>query len=175
MSTTSTATALVAHNHIPGNEVELLNHVCVLVLIRGDDTLFHAASIQDIVEICIWLEQTHPKSVLWYSAVEWVILFQSTEEMWVAVHGVIKAMASCKEPIWLRMSPPSATHVRAFMATRNGELSDTQPPTPNRGKNLHHPLMTPTWMGGPHINFRQTLGILVMLCYGSSWRTSAWR
>ena len=64
-------TTLVAHDHIPGDEVELPNCMCVLVLTRGDGTPFDAASIQeeDIVEICIWLEQTHPEGVLQYSAV----------------------------------------------------------------------------------------------------------
>ena len=68
MSTTSTVTTLVAHNCIPGDEVELLNHTCVLVLTRGDGTPFNATSIleEDIIEICIWLEQTHPKGVFQY-------------------------------------------------------------------------------------------------------------
>ena len=97
---------------------------------------------RDIVEIYIQLGQIHPKGLPWYSVVEWVILFQPTEEMPVMVHGVIKAMAFCEEPIQLRMSP-SATHVKAFMAARGGEPSGTQPPIPNEGRNLCHPLMIP--------------------------------
>ena len=132
MSTTSISTALAAHHCIPGDEVELLNCVCVLVLTRGDGTLFTAASIQEEdIMICIELEQTHPKGVLQYSAVELVILFHSMDEMLVMVHGVIKAMAFHDEPITLAMSAPSGAHVRAFMATRDGEPSGTQPPTPN--------------------------------------------
>ena len=63
MSTTSTATTLAACNHIPGNEVELLNYMCVLVLTSGDNTPFDAASIQEenTIEICIQLGQTRPK------------------------------------------------------------------------------------------------------------------
>ena len=66
MSTTSTATALAACSHIPGNEVELLNHMCVLVLIRSNGTPFDAASVQeeDILELCTELGQTHYKGVL---------------------------------------------------------------------------------------------------------------
>ena len=167
-------TALVAHDCIPGDEVELLNHMCVLVLTRGDGTPSNATSVQDedITEICIQLGETHTKCVIQYSAVESVILFHSTDEMLVTTHGVFKAMALCKEPIMFRMSPPSATHVRASMAVRDGEPSDIQHPTPDRGRNLCHPLMTPTQVGGPHINYRQTLG---MPSYGSSWRTSAER
>ena len=108
MSTTSTATALAAHDCIPGDEVELLNCMCVLVLTRGDGTLFDAASIQqeDVIEICVQLEQTHPKGVLQYSAVELVILFHPMDEMLVAVCGVIKATALHEEPIRLTTSPP---------------------------------------------------------------------
>ena len=132
MSTTSRASTLVACDSIPGDEVELLNCMCVLVLTWGDGTPFDAASMQeDIIEICIQLGQTHPEGVLLYSAVEWVILFHSTDEMLVTACGVIKAMALYEEPIRLRMSPPSATHVRAFMAARNGEPLGAQPPTPD--------------------------------------------
>ena len=116
MSTTSTVTASVACYHIPGDEVELLNHMCVLVLTWGDGTPFNGTSIQeeDIIEICIQLGQTHPKGVLWHSVVELVILFHSTDEMLVKADGVIKAMALHEEPIRLRMSPPSTAHVRAL-------------------------------------------------------------
>ena len=86
----------------------------------------------DIIEIYIWLGQTHSKGVLWYSVVELVMLFQSAEEMLVMAQGFVKAMAFHKEPIRLRMSPPSAAHVWAFMSARHGEPSCTQPPTPNR-------------------------------------------
>ena len=60
MSTTSTATTLMACDCIPGDEVELLNCMCVLVLTRADCTPFDIASIQekDIVELCIELGQT---------------------------------------------------------------------------------------------------------------------
>ena len=175
MATTSTATTSAAHNCIPGDEVELLNHICVLVLTRGDGTPFDTTSIQeeDIIEICIQLEQTHPKGVLQYSAAQLVILFQSVEEMLVMAHGVIKAMAFHEEPITLRTSTPSAAHMWAFMAARDEEPSGTQSLTPDRGMSLHHPLMTATWVGGPHINYRQTLGTLQMPSCGSSWRISA--
>ena len=75
MSTTSTVTASVAQDQIPNDEVDLLNHMCILVLTRGDGTLSDAASIQeeDIVEICIQLGHTQPESVLCYSVVKSVM------------------------------------------------------------------------------------------------------
>ena len=150
MSTTSSVTSLAACNCIPGNEIELLNHICVLVLSRGNSPPFDATSIQEqnIIEICIWLGQTHPKGVLWYSVVESVILLQSVEEMLVVAHGVFKAMALHEELIRLRTSPPSATHVRAFMAARDEELSDAQPSTCDRGEK---PLPSPN---DPHLGGR---------------------
>ena len=61
--------------------------MCVLVLTRGNGTLFDAASIQkdDIREICVQLGHTHPKGVLWYSAVKLIVLFHSTEELLAVV------------------------------------------------------------------------------------------
>ena len=81
MSTTSTVTTAVAHDHIPGDKVELLHHICVLVLTRGDGTPFDVASIQeeDIIELCIELGHTHPKGVLCYSVTESLVLFHSMD------------------------------------------------------------------------------------------------
>ena len=106
MSTTSTVTTSVACNCIPGDEVELLNCMCVLVLTRGDGTPFNVASIQeDTVELFIELGQIHTKGVLWYSVTELVVLFHSTDEMLVAACGVIKATVLHENPIRICMSP----------------------------------------------------------------------
>ena len=109
----------------------------ILVLTRGNSTPFDAASIQeeDIIEICVWLEHTHPKGVLWYLAVELVMLFHSADKMQVVAHGVVKVMMLCKEPIKVRASPPSATHVQAYMVVVGGEPSGAQHPTPDREEN----------------------------------------
>ena len=109
--------------------------MCILILTRGDDTLFDASSIQeeDIIEICIWLGHTHPEGVLWYSAIKLVMLFHSTDKLQVMAHGVIKAMMMWhKEAIRVRTSLPFATHVRAYMAVVNGEPSGMQSSTPDR-------------------------------------------
>ena len=80
MSTTST---LVAQDCTLGNESELLNCICVLILARGDGTPFNTASIQEehIIELCVKVGQRHPKGVLWLLVMESVILFQSSDEM----------------------------------------------------------------------------------------------
>ena len=58
------------------------------------------------------------------------------------------------------MCPPSATHVRAFMAVRVGEPSGTQPPTPDRGEEPP-PSPSDPHLGGrtPH-QFQEDLGDL---------------
>ena len=122
----------------------------VLVLTRGNGTPFNAASIQeeDIIGICIQLGNTNPEGVLQYSAVELVMLFHSTDEMLVAAHGVIKAMTLHEESIKLRMPPPSATHVRAYIMVMEGKPSGAQPPTPDREK---EPQLSPS---DPHLGGR---------------------
>ena len=85
----STATTLVTHDHTLGNASELLNHMCFLVIARGDVTPFDAASIQeeDIIEFCVEVGQTCHKGVLWLLVIESVILFCSSKEMMDAAYG----------------------------------------------------------------------------------------
>ena len=134
MSTTSTATALVAQDQITNDKVDLLNHMCILILARCNGTPFDATSTleDDIIEICIQLGCTHLKGVLWYSAIKSLVLFHSADELQVMAHGVIKAMMLHEEAIRIRTSLPSATHERAYMAVVNGEPSGTQPATPDK-------------------------------------------
>ena len=128
MSTTSTMTALAASDFIPSCVSNLSNHMCLFILTRSDGTLFRASSIleEDVIEICIQLGHMHPEGVLWYSAIESVMLFHTMEELHIAACGVVKAMMLHNESIRVRTSPPSATHVRAYMAEVNGEPSSIQ-------------------------------------------------
>ena len=151
--------------------------MCILVLTRDDGTPFDATCIQeeDMIYICIQLGQTHPKGVLQYSVVKSVMLFHSTDEMLVTARGVIKAKTFQKEPIRLRTSPPSATHVQALIAARDGELSGAQPPTSDREE---EPQLSPS---DPHLGGRIPHQLLVNLwdlqitSCSSSWRISARR
>ena len=117
MSTMSTATASVAHDCIPGDEVGLLNQMCVLVLTRCDGTPSDVTSKQeeDIIEICIELGQTHPKGVLQFLVTESVVLFHSMDKMLVMACEITKATALHEEPIRLHTSPTSTAHVRAYI------------------------------------------------------------
>ena len=123
LSTTSTVTTSVAQDQIPNDKVDLLNHMCILILTRGDGTPFDATSIQeeDIIKICVQLGYTHPESVLRYLAAKSVMLFHSMDEMLVVAHGVITAMTSHEEAVKVRTSPPSAAHVRTYMVVMDGK------------------------------------------------------
>ena len=90
MSTTSTVTTLTACDHTLGDDTELLNCMCILLLAKSDGTPFHATFIQeeDIIEFFVELGQIHPEGVLQFLAMESVILFQSGDEMLGAACGV---------------------------------------------------------------------------------------
>ena len=65
MSTTSTATNSVAHDHTIGDDPDLVNHICILTIARVDGTPFHANPLQeeDIVKLCVGMGQAHPNGV----------------------------------------------------------------------------------------------------------------
>ena len=74
---------------------------------KGNGTPFNVTSIQeeDIIEHCVELGQTHPKGVLQFLMTESVVLFHSTDEMLVMVHGVTKAMPCVKNPLGFILLP----------------------------------------------------------------------
>ena len=161
MSTTSTTTTLAAWDHIPSDIADLSNCMCLFALANDDCTLFDASSIleEDIIEICIQFGHTHPERVLWYSAVELVILFHTVGELQVMMCRVVKALMLHEEAIRVRTSPPAATHVRAYMAAVTGEPSGIQPPPSSGEEEPHLSPSNPTQVGEPHNTSRQMLGI----------------
>ena len=156
MSTTSIATTSAARDQIPSDYIDLLNCTCIWVLTRGDGIPFDATSIQeeDIVVICVCLGHTHPEGVLRYFAMEYVMLFHSADDMLVAAQEVIKMMTLCEEAIKIRSSPPSATHVRAYMVTVDGNLQvpNIQPQIGKATPNI--PFMIAIQVGVPCTNCR---------------------
>ena len=164
MSTTSIATALAAHNHIPGNEVELLNHMCVLELTRSDGTPFNVAFIQeeDIVEFCVELGQTPQRCVLVLS--NWVSGFISFHR-WNAGHDTWSYQS-----YGFMWGNHSASHVSLLNCPCEGlcsnwEMDALQVPTlwPQIGRRfLNHPIATPNQMRGPCASIRWILGTLGM-------------
>ena len=113
--------------------------MCLLILNRGNGTPFDASSLleEEIIEICIQLGHTYPEGVLWYSTIELVILFHTVDELLIVVHGVVKVMMLHDESIRVRTSPPSVTHLWAYMAVVGGEPSSAQP-LPSDGEKEPH-------------------------------------
>ena len=132
-------TTSAARDHIPSDISDLSNCMCMFILTRGDGTPFDAYSIleEGIIEICIWLGHTHPEGVLWYSTIESVMLFHTADKLQIMVHGVVKALTLHDKAIRVRTSPPSATHMRAYMAVVGGEPSGTQSPPSDREEEPH--------------------------------------
>ena len=71
-------------------------------------------------------------------------------------HGVFKVMALHKVPIWLCTSPLflSTSHVRAYVALRDGEPSGTQSLTPDREEVSQPSSSNPHPDGSTPISFR---------------------
>ena len=65
MSTMSTVTAWAACDHSLDDDPELLNGMHVLTIARGDGIHLDATSVweEDIVELCVKVEQMHPEGV----------------------------------------------------------------------------------------------------------------
>ena len=141
----------------------LKTRICIFIVTRKDVTLLNVTSIseEDIIEICMTLGHTHPLGVLWYSAMELVALFHTTEEMQWASCGAIKAMELWDEPIAIWTMAPLEYHimVHTYLAIVGGDPSKPCNLHPQRGRvNLIHPLetLTCTW-GTPCITSRQSL------------------
>ena len=83
----------------------------------------------------VWLKWDTP--VLQYSVIKPVMLFHTMDELQTVAHGVIKALTLHEEAIRVRTSLPSATHMRAYMATVTGEPSGIQPPPSDRMEEPH--------------------------------------
>ena len=175
MFTTSRVITSVAQDWIPNDKVDLLNHMCILILTRGNGTPLMPPPYRRRMSLrFVSLGHAHPEGVLRYLTTELVITFHSTDEMLVTAYGVIKVMTLHKEAIKVMTSPPSAAHVRAYMVVIDGEPLGTQQPNSAREE---VPQLCPSdpQVGGPHVNCKWTLGTLQMTSCSSLWRISARR
>ena len=104
MSTTSSTTASGRDHDVPSAEVIFKDKLCLVSITRRDGTLMDASSVskEDIIEICITKGHTHPLGVLHYSAMESVVLFQSTDELQHTTHGIVKMVEFQGETITVK-------------------------------------------------------------------------
>ena len=73
-------------------------------------------------------------------------------------------MVLSEEAIAIRVSPPSTTHMRAYMATVGGEPSRSQPPPSDGEEELHLPAGNPNLGGGTLQHLMEGLCQEVTLC-----------
>ena len=145
MSTSSEATAS-GRDQVPSDNPHLKTRICIFIVTRKDGTSLDVTSVseEDIIEICMTLGHTHPLGVLWYSVMELVALFCTTEELQQASCSAIKAMELWDEPIAIQTVAPSEHHIRAYIAIVGGDPSKLWSP-PSEGQGGSH---SPT--GNPH-------------------------
>ena len=115
---------------------------------RKDGTQLDVTSVteEDIIEVCVTLGHTHSLGVLWYSMMELVALFHTTEEMQWVSHAAVKAMELQDEPIAMLTIAPLEHHIRAYIAIVGGDPSKPQS-LPSEGEGGSH---SPT--GNPHLS-----------------------
>ena len=101
---------------------------------------------EDIVGICVQKSHTHPLGVLWYLAVESVILFSTMEDLNRASHTLMDVMELCDEAIMVQTMAPLEAHVAACLpwcgirsqTAGDGELHTPPQQTPPSEGTLHH-------------------------------------
>ena len=107
MLTTSSATASVARDRVPFDETNLQTHMCILILMKRDGTLFNVTSVleEDIIEIASSWDTLTP----WVcSIIQWwnlTILFQLLDDMQCTTCRAITVMVLCEEAIAIKASP----------------------------------------------------------------------
>ena len=165
MSTTSSATDSSRAHDVRSAEVIFQHKLCLVSLTRRDDTPMDASSVseEDIIEICITKGHTHPLGVLHYSAMEFVVLFCSTDKLQHATHGIVKTTELHGEAITVKAMTPSNVHIKENLATSclNPSNGEGEP---------HASLQQTPQVGGHHI-FKQNLETLPTMSCISSWRT----
>ena len=124
----SAVTASVVRDLTLGDELQIVNHICILAATQGDGTLFHPNSFQeeDLFKLCIGLGQAHPEGVLWLLDTKTVLSFWSGSEMVAMTHLFTAAMAWHDKPINMCVCPPTAAQVREHVALRGRLPSGAQ-------------------------------------------------
>ena len=101
-------------------------------------------SEEDIVGICVQKSHTHPLGVLWYLAVESVILFSTMEDLNRASHPLMDMMELCDEAVTVQTMAPLEAHVAMLTLVwhskrkpGDGELHTPPQQTPPSEGTLH--------------------------------------
>ena len=116
MSITSSAT--ISRDWEVQSPDSLQDKLLVVSITKGDGTLLDASSIseEDIEEFCARRVHTHPLGVLWYSAVDSVILFSNVAHVNCTQHVLPDVMEFRDEAIMIWTMAPAEVQVTAFQA-----------------------------------------------------------
>ena len=132
MSVTSSATAS-RDLEVPSPN-SFRDRLLIISITRGDGTTMDASFIteEDIMEICIRRAHIHPLGVLWYLAVELVILFGNPEDVNHTHCTLPDVMELQDEAVTVWTMAPTEVHVAAFtmMWHLNPTTGDGEPHTP---------------------------------------------
>ena len=132
MSTTSTATVSVAHDHTLGDDPDFCNCICVLTVVGGDGNPFNGDSLleEDIIKLCVGMGQVHPNGVLQLMAMGLVIAVCFSEEMLATAHLIASATVWCDDPIRLHKRTPTDAQIHNYTTMRHRHPSGAPAPTP---------------------------------------------
>ena len=117
MSTTSTATALAEPHPIVGDDDEITNWICILVVTCADGTLLCPTSFQqeDAVAMCKGFGLGVPQKGAAAHRNRKVLTFWSNSEVMASSHWLAVAMVWCGNPTVLCIWPLSAKQVRDYV------------------------------------------------------------
>ena len=142
MSTASSATASGRDHDVPSTKVVFKTKLCLVSLTRRDGTPMDASSVseEDIIEICVTKDHTHPLGVLCYSAMDSVVQFRSTDELQCTTCGIVKVIELWAEAIIVKAMAPSEAHTKSIscdITFKSLKWGGRAAYTPSRGM-LHH-------------------------------------
>ena len=97
------------------------------------------------MDISVGRASMHPLGVLWYSAMESVILYQSVEDVNCTHCVLLDVMEFCNEAVTIWTMAPTEAQVTMFQSmwhsnptARDGELHTPPYRTPPNKETLHH-------------------------------------
>ena len=111
-----------------GNNIDIGNQICIMVATQGDGTPLGPGSFkeQDMVQLCIGLDQEHPEDVLQLSDTEAFLAYWCETDMMAMMCHCITARVWEGEPIMLCILLPKGSQVREYIAKKSSHPSAAQ-------------------------------------------------
>ena len=135
MSTSSTVIVVVEMDLTLGNDIDIGNQICILVATQGDGTLLGPSSLkeQHIVELCIRIDQKHPKGVLQLLETESVLAFWCNTNMMATKCYLTVVKVWRGDLIVLCILPPKGRQGMKYITKRSSHPSSLACPAQAKG------------------------------------------